>query len=127
MKGTKPQLVVDNDAVREAPAPPEWMGEEAKKEWRRVIDALVDRGIFTEADAGNLENYCVAQGHVREFQRELSVANSSEAKARFFRMQNQAMATARQLAAELGLTPISRARPFLRDLFDGEDDDPTAL
>jgi phage terminase small subunit len=40
-------------------------------------------------------------------------------------MQKQAMDAARQLAAELGLTPISRSRPLMRDLFDRPgDDDP---
>jgi phage terminase small subunit len=36
-------------------------------------------------------------------------------------MQNQAMQTARQLAAELGLTPASRSRPAVRN--DDKDDD----
>lgn len=34
MKGTKPQLVVDNAAVKFVPPPPDWLSEEAKKEWR---------------------------------------------------------------------------------------------
>jgi P27 family predicted phage terminase small subunit len=125
MKGAKPQLVVDNDALTTMPAPPDWMGEEARKEWRRVVPALVERGIFTVADLGNLENYCLAQGMVREATADLAGAADSATKARIWRTMNQAMATARQLSAELGLTPISRARPAMRDLFDG--DDPTAL
>ena len=34
---------------------------------------------------------------------------------KLFRMQDQAIKTARQLAAELGLTPVSRSRPSVRD------------
>ena len=33
-------------------------------------------------------------------------------------------AAARLLAAELGLTPVSRSRPAIRDDGDGEDDSP---
>lgn len=125
MKGTKPQLVVDNEALTTMPAPPDWFSEEARKEWRRILPALVGRGIFTVADLGNLENYCVAQGVIREAAADLAAANDSAAKARIYRMMNQAMATARQLSAELGLTPISRSRPAMKDLFDG--DDPLAI
>lgn len=39
-------------------------------------------------------------------------------------MQDKAMQTAKQLAAEMGLTPISRSRPAIRDMFDDSEDDP---
>ncbi|MBN9345619.1 MAG: P27 family phage terminase small subunit, partial [Devosia sp.] len=38
------------------------------------------------------------------------------------RAQDKAMATARQLAAELGLTPVSRSRPGIREEEEGDDD-----
>lgn len=127
MKGTKPQLVVDNGAVTHMPAPPDWLSEEAKKEWRRVLPGLVERGILTESDVANLENYCVCQGRVRELETEIRTVNDFKVRASLFRAQDKAMQTARQLAAEMGLTPVSRSRPAIRDLFDGDDDDPLAV
>ncbi|WP_206436959.1 P27 family phage terminase small subunit [Paracoccus haematequi] len=38
------------------------------------------------------------------------------------RLQDKAMASARQLAAELGLTPVSRSRPAIREDGDNEPD-----
>lgn len=71
MKGTKPRLVVDNDAVRTVPRPPAWMSKDAAAEWRRVLPALVERRILTTADLGSLENYCTAIGQVREAERHI--------------------------------------------------------
>lgn len=118
MKGTKPRLVISNDAVTKAPAPPSWLSLEAKKEWRRIIKLLVDRRILTTADLGSLENYCTAQARVREV--ETHIQNASEPDPAMYRLQDKAMATARLYAAELGLTPVSRSRPAVRG--EGEDD-----
>lgn len=115
MKGTKPHLVISNDAVTRVPAPPSWLSLDAKKEWRRVLPILVKRRILTTADLGSLENYCTATGRIREIERELQKGFD----APLFRAQDKAMATARLYAAELGLTPVSRSRPTIR----GEDED----
>lgn len=116
MKGTKPQLRISKGAVADELAPPDWISADAAVEWRRVMPLLVDRRILTDADLGSLENYCVAQGRVRQLERVLA----AEFDAPTFRAQNQAMATARLYAAELGLTPVSRSRPAIRD--DEEED-----
>ena len=117
MKGPKPRLVVDNTGIKKAPAAPSWLSIEAKAEWRRVMPALVKRKILTVADLGSLENYCLAVGRVRQLEASLQ----AEFDLKVFRAQDKAMATARQLAAELGLTPVSRSRPSVRE--GGDDDD----
>lgn len=116
MKGAKPRLVVDNEAVSSVPKPPAWMQREAAAEWRRIMPALVQRRILTIADLGSVENYCLAQGRVRQLERQLGEGFDPVVA----RAQDKAMTTARQLAAELGLTPVSRSRPAIRD--DGDDD-----
>jgi P27 family predicted phage terminase small subunit len=80
---------------------------------------LVKRQILTPADLGSLESYCVAMSRVRELEKLLQAAIDPK----LFRMQDQAMKTARQLAAELGLTPVSRSRPSIRDDHTDDDDD----
>lgn len=119
MKGTKPHLVVSNDALPRVPSAPSWMQRDAKAEWRRVMPQLVERRILTAADLGTLENYCTAIGQIRQIQRRLQEVGGIDLQ--LMRLQNQTMATARQHAAELGLTPVSRSRPSIREASDDED------
>jgi P27 family predicted phage terminase small subunit len=122
MKGAKPQM-------REAEAPvadveaPEWLSDDARAEWCRVMPDLTKRRILSDADLGGLENYCVSIGKVREFEREYRVQSDIEVKLKLFRAIDKAMGTARQIGAELGLTPVSRSRPAVRDMEEGDDDD----
>jgi P27 family predicted phage terminase small subunit len=127
MRGTKPHLVISNDAVTKAPAPPSWLSTDAKREWRRVLPILIRRRILTTGDLGSLENYCTAIGQVRRaeamLQRDGDVVEEEGKMKRHpaVGIQSDAMTRARLLAAELGLTPVSRSRPAIRE--DGEDDD----
>ena len=109
-------LVCDPGAIGGIISPPSWLSKHAKAEWRRVMPDLTARRILTAADLGSVESYCIASSRIREL--ELLLRAGIDPK--LFRMQDQAMKTARQLAAELGLTPVSRSRPSIRD--DGGDD-----
>lgn len=122
MKGAKPQLVIDNDAMKKAPPAPGWLSSEAKKEWRRVVPILLERRILTRGDLGSLENYCIAMGRVREFEADMQAETDASTKVKIFRAQDKSMASARLLAAELGLTPVSRSRPAVREKADDGDD-----
>lgn len=121
MKGTKPQLRTASNAVKKVSKPPSWLSKDGKTEWSRVIPSLVERKILTNADMGSLENYCVASGRVREIERAIQKNGIDPV---LVRMQDKAMATARQLAAELGLTPVSRSRPAVREDNSEDDDNP---
>ncbi|MEW9838093.1 phage terminase small subunit P27 family [Mesorhizobium sp. ZMM04-4] len=110
------------------PNPPAWLSKDAKAEWRRVAPILVDeRKVLTEADLGTLESYCIATGTVREAHRTLNHDGLMIGDKRHpaFGVMNAAQTTARLCAAELGLTPVSRSRPAIRD--DGDDDDLSPL
>ena len=113
MKGKRPNLVVDADAIDRIPRAPSWMGKHAKAEWNRVLPALVQRRVLTPADLGSVENYAVACGRVREL--EALIQKATEIDPVLFRLQDKATGTARQLASELGLTPVSRSRPSVRE------------
>jgi P27 family predicted phage terminase small subunit len=127
VRGTKPTLVVSNEAVSKVPPPPTWISKAAKDEWRRVMPVLVERRILTDADIGQLENYCIAQGCVKKAAQALQKTDDPDMILRLFRMQDKAMQTARQLASELGLTPVSRSRPAMREDRDDDDDNPLDL
>lgn len=115
MKGKKPQLIADADALDAATRPPSWLSKHAKAEWRRVMPELAKRRILTVADLGSLESYCVAMGRVRQ----LEALLRTEIDLKLLRAQDKSMVTARQL----GLTPVSRSRPAVRDNDDQDDDE----
>jgi P27 family predicted phage terminase small subunit len=127
--GRKPRLVVDNRArSTRLPYVPRGLGEDAAAEWRRVVPILVERRILTEADLGTLENYVVQIGIARECERILQ-AEGLIVRTRHGETQRHpatnllkdAVTVSRELACELGLTPVSRSRPAVRDA-DDEDD-----
>lgn len=121
MKGTKPTLKPEPNPLQEAPPAPTWLSVDAATEWTRVMPVLLARRILTEADLGSVENYCVAIGQVRQCQRRLAelqepfftAENGAPRPDPALRVMHTAMTIARQLAAELGLTPVSRSRPAL--------------
>ena len=124
MKGRKPQLAADTSALDVSTKPPSWLSKHAKAEWRRVMPELAKRRILTPADLGCLESYCIAIGRIRE----LEILLRAGIDPKLCRMQDKAMVTARQLASELGLTPVSRSRPAVRETDnEGDDDNPLAL
>ena len=124
MRGRKPKLVVDNSAVASIPAAPGWLSKDARAEWRRIMPALIERKVLTEAAMGSVENYCLAIGRVREVE---ALIQKDGIDAGLVRLQDKAMATARQLAAEIGLTPVSRSRPSVREGGGDDDDSPLAV
>lgn len=103
-------------ALTRAPSAPSWLSRDAKAEWKRALPGLVARSVITATDLANFENYCVAVGRVREIERALQVAFDLP----LCRAQDKAIATSRQLATELGLTPISRSRAAIAG--EGDDD-----
>jgi P27 family predicted phage terminase small subunit len=125
MRGRKPELQTDQAAVITIPNPPAWLSKEAKAEWRRIMPLLIERRILTEADMGSVENYCLAIGQIRAAERTIrqegmTVQGASGLRAHpALKIQSQALTHSRQLAAELGLTPVSRSRPAIRE--DNED------
>lgn len=122
MRGTKPQMVMDKDSITVAPSAPVWLSTEAKKEWRRVVPGLVERQILSDVDLGSLENYCICIGRVRDTEAKIQSEKDTDMMLKLVRAQDKAMASARQLAAELGLTPVSRSRPTVRRSGDGDQD-----
>jgi len=127
MRGLKPRLVVDNGAISKAPVAPNWLSVEAKKEWRRVVPVLIERRILTTGDLGSLENYCTAIGQIREMEAVLQKQghvieiDGNPKRNPAVGIQADAMTRARLLAAELGLTPVSRSRPAVRGESSGDD------
>jgi P27 family predicted phage terminase small subunit len=117
-RGLKPATIVTaSRTVATVPKAPVWLSKFAKAEWCRVAPILVERNVLTEADLGTLESYCVSVGIVRQAQVEINHDGLLIGGKRHpaFGVMNSAQTTARLCAAELGLTPVSRSRPAIRD------------
>lgn len=108
LRGVKPAIERDSNALAKAPAAPKQLSTYARAEWKRIMPGLIERGIITRGDLGGVEDYCRARGLVREIEDALRA--SGEIDLKLCRLQDKYMQTARQLAAEYGLSPVSRAR-----------------
>lgn len=109
MRGRKPsQIAADAGALTAVPSAPSWLSKDAKAEWRRVMPDLVRRRVVTTSDLGSVENYCTVNGRIRELDRAFQ---SGDIDPKLLRLQAMLVQTARQLATELGLTPVSRSKP----------------
>lgn len=121
MRGRKPaSIAAGTSPLLDVPRPPIWLSKDAKAEWRRIMPDLVDRRTLTTPDMGMVEAYCVSIGRIREIEHEIRAGGSIDLK--LFRAQDAATKTARQIAAEIGLTPVSRSRPAVRDDATPDDD-----
>lgn len=124
LRGVKPALSPDREPLTKAPAAPKWMNEDARAEWKRIMPRLISDRIITKADLTGVENYCLSVGRIREVERAFAAGGLDKV---LFGIQNRAMQTARQLAAEYGLSPVSRARVGAAGTDDDDDDNPLAV
>ncbi|WP_454917280.1 phage terminase small subunit P27 family [Xanthobacter sediminis] len=128
MKGRRPQEITPG-TVEKVPPAPSWLSKEAKAEWKRVAPILVqERRTLTVADLATLGAYCVAAGQIQEASRILAAEGLTYRTETGVpkphpcaKLRTDAMTQLRQLGGELGLTPVSRSRPALRN--DGDDEE----
>lgn len=135
MRGAKPQTIIPADVpASDDLIAPEWLEDDAREEWDRVAPVLIrERRTLTDADLSSLANYCVATGLVVQMSRVIAkegatfMSSNGPRKHPAVAIRSDAMTQARLLAAELGLTPVSRSRtrgqplaegPGQRSLFD---------
>lgn len=125
MKGRKPASIVAGN-MAEVPLAPTWLSRQGKAEWRKVAPILIERQHLTDADLGTLAAYADAVGQLvdatKVINRDGMVIETDKGPRKHpaISIQTNARNQVRQLAAELGLTPVSRSRPVVRD---NSDDD----
>ncbi len=126
LRGVKPTLSPDSEALTKAPKKaPERLNDHARAEWKRIMPQLIARRIITKADLAGVENYCMAVGAVNQIAE--IMAGMAVPDLKLGGLQIRYMQTARQLAAEYGLTPTSRARVGAVGTDDDDDDNPLAV
>jgi P27 family predicted phage terminase small subunit len=108
LRGVKPPVSPASDALMKSPPAPKRLNEHARAEWRRVMPDLIAGRIITKGNLAGVENYCVAIGAANQIADLLATSPIPDLK--LAGLQIRYMQVARQLAAEYGLSPVSRAR-----------------
>lgn len=109
LRGVKPKIAADQEPLARVPKAPAYFSAHARAEWKRVLPVLVARRVICAADLAQVETYCCMAGLVRQIETERQLAGGV-VDVKLFGVQNRAAQTARQIAASLGLDPVSRAR-----------------
>ncbi|MFK8250659.1 phage terminase small subunit P27 family [Ancylobacter terrae] len=123
MRGVKPSEILPGVAPpADALDPPDWLSADARGEWERVAPILIkERQTLTVADIATFTSYCVAAGQVAEASRIIAArgmtfqSKTGPKKHPAVSIRSDAMTQMRLLAGELGLTPVSRSRPALKE------------
>jgi P27 family predicted phage terminase small subunit len=97
--------------------PPEWLPDEAIKEWNRLAPVLHRLGLLTEIDGDALANYCHIWARWRDAERNIA-KYGMVIKGRggypiispFVAVANRAMAQMKAYLVEFGMTPSARSR-----------------
>jgi P27 family predicted phage terminase small subunit len=124
LRGVKPTLGTDTEALVKTPPAPSYLSAQAKAEWKRIMPQLISRRIITRADLAGVEAYASAVGICRQIE-ELRAGGIIDKVQ--FGIWNRAAQTSRQLASEYGLTPTSRVRIGSAAPAALDDDDPLAV
>ena len=129
MRGRRPDAIVPGTSpVASVPEAPGWFSDDARAEWDRVAPILItERRTLTVADLATFAHYCTAVGQVAEASRIIAEegmtfqTEGGPKKHPAVSIRSDGLTQARQSAGELGLTPVSRSRPAMRN-DDGDDD-----
>jgi P27 family predicted phage terminase small subunit len=107
------------------PMPPEFLCDDAKVEWGRVIDRLFELGLMTDLDRAALAAYCDAYGRWAQATRSIAkmaeqdmltgalmikTKNGNAIQNPMVGIANHARSEMVRFAAEFGMTPSARTR-----------------
>lgn len=105
-------------APERAPYAPRHLSDDAQKEWRRIVNALMDLGLYTDVDRVALEMYCQAYGDwldAEQMVRKEGAVLVSEVTGNayqnpWYHVANREWEKLRKMLPEFGLTPSARTR-----------------
>jgi P27 family predicted phage terminase small subunit len=116
--GRRPLNEREPAAPQGVPPCPDWLSDEARAEWDRVIPELQMMGLLSTADRAALAAYCTAWARWVEAEAMVkklgTIVKSPDKgfpmKSPYLSIADQALETMRKLMVEFGLTPSSRSR-----------------
>jgi P27 family predicted phage terminase small subunit len=120
-KKSKKQLE-EADAIKppvldETMTPPDYLDDEAVREWNRVAPILIELGLMTEVDTPALAIYCGAYARYTQAARQLNkeklvttYKTGATAQNTLIGVMNTAAKTMKEFMVEFGMTPSARTR-----------------
>jgi len=115
--GKRPVGEPEPEPASRLPEPPEHLSDEAKREWLRVGELLVDLGLVSDLDRAALAGYCQAWSRwveAEEALRTYGVVIKSPSgypmQSPFLAVANKALEQMRGFLIEFGMTPASRSK-----------------
>ncbi len=98
------------------PSPPDWLGDDARREWARIVPLLEARGLLTLEARAALAGYCTAWGELAAAQRAIladgATVQGDDGVPRLspqLRRAEKARADLVRFSREFGITPASAA------------------
>ncbi|QQK75083.1 phage terminase small subunit P27 family [Salicibibacter cibarius] len=119
--GKRPLNENEPEPTKETPECPEWLTDEAKEEWDRVVPELERLGLLTVVDGASLASYCASWARAVEAEswmakngryyvtRDKDGDIKSMSKVPHVAIAEKSFAEVRAFAKEFGLTPSSRS------------------
>ncbi len=96
---------------------PSWLNDDAKGLWRDLAPRLLKLGVLCAIDRAAFEALCTMYGRMKSIERELAISNSLVSDGRKGLKKNPLESSYRsscelfrKLAADFGITPLSRTR-----------------
>jgi P27 family predicted phage terminase small subunit len=114
------------------PAAPEWLPDEARSEWDRVVPELSRLDLVKPIDRASLTAYCLTWARLVQAQKEIAddggsvLGRNSQGRVRHpaVAVVEAASKELRAWAQEFGLTPSAEQRVGAKGGGDGPEDDP---
>jgi P27 family predicted phage terminase small subunit len=109
---------------------PDWLDDEAKKEWKRILNEITGNIDLSKLDVKALEGYCQSYSKWKQCEETLQkegytfiTGNGYVQQRPEIAISNKAMSDMRAWSKELGFTPAARARINKNNNSSGEDED----
>jgi P27 family predicted phage terminase small subunit len=117
----KPTTIIDrqrgSNINRTIPQPPDYLTDEGKACYRKMVRMLKDTGLIARADADALVLYCTAyerwlsaEAAIRKHGMLVKTPNGFPTQSPLLAIANKAMEQMTKLLTEFGMTPASRSR-----------------
>jgi P27 family predicted phage terminase small subunit len=114
------------------PSPPEWLPDEARAEWDRIVPELTRLELLKQPDRAALTAYCLTWDRLVRAQREIELdggsvlGENSQGRVRHpaVAVLEAASKELRAWANEFGLTPSAEGKVSGKDGGDGKEDNP---
>lgn len=126
-------VAVTPEFVRGAPEPPDWLPDEARDEWDRVVPQLDQLGLLKALDRAVLTAYCLTWARMVEAYKDVASgalttrgSQGQLVKHPSVMVLETATRELRALAAEFGMTPSAEGRLGAKDGRDGDQGNPFA-